>query len=884
MPVSASYRQIVLGADSAVDDVPAPRQRPSWRRTLVAAAATAVVAGVALHRTSPSAAFSAARDIARADEEKPPRACIELPGVRLQNGAGTADGSGKKAKDGPDCAARCRSEASCGQAVFSSGNSDCYMFKKVAPGLQEYKLGKNETPSKDVFDSAVCGEVEELAVAQAEARKTKVAAVKKSWDEAEARADKLLKTLQLNDKLTLTHGSASQSGFAGYLAPSWAITGAKPLTMNDGPQGFNPYTDPALAGTSTQYPSLLTVAATFNPAAARRYAGAIVEEFVGKGSNTLLGPDLEVTRVGSTGRSFETLSGEDPFLGASLAAPFVEEVQKNGIIATIKHWLDNNQEIGRMTMDVEIGDRAQHEIYMPPFKAAIEAGAGAVMCAYNKVYGTYACENHKLLKELLRGDAGFRGMIMSDWGATHDAKNSVVAGLDVEMPGNGGKFEQLPQLVGSGEIEEAAIDKMAGHVLSTMYHTGHFDGRYPAEVPSSVQRTDVTSDDHRAVAAATIVDGAVLLKNRDNTLPLEAKGKKIAMLGTYCKQKVFVAPDHVTASLGTPFMGQGSGYVPTTRTVSPLEGMQAVAKDAASIEWSGDAAAAEGADIAIICASACDVHEGWDRMNYSLPEARALVKGVRKLNPDAKVVLVGITPGAVTTEWATHVDAALLLFMPGEQVGTAVARMLTGEEAPAGRLPITMPPDGWKPIGGYPAGKGSDHLFLSAQYPGTQPPPHKKYKWGEHLIANFTESVLIGYRWYDANDVEPAFPFGFGLTYTEFALKAFKVKCMDSNIVVSVTIENKGKRDGKAVPQLYVGFKSLEPAIRQLKGFQKLSVPAGGEAHAVFVVTPEDASYYDEGKKRWVSAAEKGEDVTVSVGMSSRDLVFKKSLSCASEE
>jgi len=820
---------------------------------------------------------------AKSEPSSSPRACTQMPGVRLQNGQGAVDGSGKKADDANACAERCRQSPDCGQAVYSTGGQGCYLFKEPAKDLKEYEADGKKDGAGDVFSSAVCGSAVEMAVHAVDAKKQRVAAVQEEWSKAEKRAQDLLKKLQPADKFALLHGVDSSSGFAGYLNPAagGGNPTAKPLTMNDGPQGFNPYTDPALAGTSTQFPSLLTVAASFNPDTSRQYAAAIVEEFVGKGSNVLLGPDLEVTRVASTGRSFESLSGEDPFLGSQLVQPFVQAVQSKGIIATIKHWLDNNQEIGRMTMNVEVGDRAQHEIYMPPFKAAMDAGAGAVMCSYNKIYGQHACENSKLLKKLLREDAGFRGFVMSDWGATHDAVKSATSGLDVEMPGSNGKFMQLPQLVGEGKIKQSTIDTMASHVLASMFQAGQFDDRYPGTVLNSVSRTDVTSDAHRNVARQAIIDGAVLLKNKGSTLPLATKGKKIAMIGQYCNTDIYITPGHVTAgNAGTPFMGQGSGYVPTKKTVTPMKGLQDLVKDAASITFSADASAGDGADVAVVCASACDVHEGWDRMNFSLPEANQLVSALREQSGDKKIVVVGVSPGAVTTEWMKNVDASLLLFMPGEQVGAAVAQMLTGAASPSGRLPITMPPDDWKPIGGYPAGK--DHMFLSAQYPGTQPPPHKMYKWGDYLTANFTEGVLVGYRWWDAKDVNPAFPFGYGLTYTEFSFKDFQSDCSGDKIIVTLTIANTGDRDGDAVPQLYVGFPSLKPAVRQLRGFQKTHIPKGGEAPMVFIVTPEDASYYDEAEQKWTSSAEKNEKVTVSIGTSSRDLLWHKTLSCSS--
>lgn len=838
-------------------------------------------------KAAPAAAAAEEKEAAPAAKDEP-RTCQELPSVRLGNGEGSVADAGKDAADPHACVEACR-KAECGQAIFSSGNKGCYLFRKAVKQLKPEPAN-----GTDVFTSAVCGPASEIAARAAEfaaraaesavevstqSRKAKLAEVQAAWADAERRAKTALASMQPYDKYTLVAGTDSGSGFAGYIG---GTSVSKPLKLNDGPQGFNIYTDQGMAGTTTQFPCLLAVSASFDPEVSAKYAAAIVEEFAVKGANVLLGPDLEVTRVASTGRSFETLTGEDPYLGSRLVETYIGAVQSKGIIATIKHWLDNNQEIARMTMNVEVSDRAQHEIYMPAFKAAIDAGAGAVMCSYNKIYGTYACENEKLLKQLLRKDAGFRGFVMSDWGATHNAEASVKSGLDVEMPGGpSGEFAKLQGLVGSGTLQQSAVDDMALHVLTSMYAAGHFDGRFAGQDVGHVASSDATSEQHRLVAKQTITSSAVLLKNEGSVLPLATAGKKIAFIGQYCNSAVYIPPDHVTANVATPFMGQGSGYVQTSRTITPVQAFQAAVKDATSITFSNDASAGVGADVAIVCASACDVHEGWDRGNFSLPEAGDLLAALRKQDGQKKVVVFGVTPGAVTTEWMDKTDAAIILFMPGEQVGPAVAELLTGAAEPGGRLPVTMPPDGFQAFGGYPVGK--ERMFLSDQYPGTQPPPYKKYDWGDHLIANFTEGVLVGYRWFDATKVKPAFPFGHGLAYTNFTFKDLTASCVRTSIVVSLTVANKGQRNGAAVPQLYVSFPSLLPALRTLKGFKKLQVPKESEAQVQFVLGEEDVSYYDEAKQRWVTAWEKGESVTVSVGKSSGDLVWHKALSCGGE-
>jgi len=694
--------------------------------------------------------------------------------------------------------------------------------------------------------------------------------------------------MKVKDKFAMLHGQNDKwpyhrHGYAGYINTQLSLPGyqaaysgkggAMPLALNDGPQGYNTYG--AYPGSATQFPALLAVAASFSEQTSAMYAEAVASEFVAKGANVLLGPDVEVQRAPLTGRSFETISGEDPYLGSVLVKPFVQTIQKHGIIVTVKHWLDNNQEIYRQTMNVEVDDRTQHEIYMPVFAAAFEAGAGSVMCSYNKVYGTHACENKKLLTTLLREELGFKGYVVSDWGATHDAARSAKAGLDVEMQGGpDDQYHKLAALVDAGDLTDEEINEKVVHVLTAMYAVGQFDGKFQQpqqyvgknlwdldKANDIVISADVSSDDHRGVAMQTIIDSAVLLKNQDSTLPLATDGKKIALIGKYCKQK-----EDKSYGQGSVYSGGGSGYVGTkeAKVISLLQGIQAHVKDAASLEWSADSSAAEGADVAVICVAAHS-EEGWDRKNLTLPEAADLVSAIRKQSKTTKIVVLAIVPGAVTTEWAEDADAVMALFMPGEQIGPAVAKLLTGDAAPGGRLPVSFP-------------KADEKRFTQAQYPGVCPPPKT---WCPKLQANFSEGVLVGYRWNDAKEVPSAFAFGHGLTYTEFEFADFEAKCNDGKASVSLKIKNKGSRDGAAVPQVYVGFPSLKPALRQLRGFKKVQVPAGKSASVSFPLTDKDWSFFDEKSNAWVSALEKGETITVSVGTSSTDLKWHGDLPCS---
>jgi len=507
-----------------------------------------------------------------------------------------------------------------------------------------------------------------------------------------------------------------------------------------------------------------------------------------------------------------------------------------------------------------VSERANHEIYMPVFKAAFDAGAGAVMCAYNKVNGHHACESEYLLTQLLRKELGFKGYVVSDWGATHDAAKSANTGLDVEMP-NAKHMKDIPSLIKSGTVSEEKVNDMATHVISAMQYVGHFEGRFPLDKAAALGHVPATNDWHREVSLNTIIEATILLKNEDSTLPIQTAGKKIALIGKYCNQ----VKDKKFAQ-GDVFAGGGSGYVLTNRTITPRAGIEAHVKDAAEIKWSKDVSAGEGADVAIICASA-HAEEGWDRDDLSLPEAEDLIAGLRKLpgGQHQKIVVLAVVPGAVTTEWIKDADAALMMFGPGEQVGKAFAQLLTGDASPSGRLPVSLP-------------EVDEKRFTPYQYPGLCPGD----KWCDHLIANFSEDTLVGYRWNIAKKIPSAFAFGYGLTYTDFAFKDLQVSC-SHGASATLKVSNVGPRDGVAVPQLYVGFPSLAPVVRQLRGFQKVKVASGADADVVFVLKEEDWSFYDEHAGAWASAADKGEKITVSIGSSSAEIVLSADMSCNSK-
>lgn len=853
-PVDAKPGQAKYAPVSALQETPAPG--PWRKRTLLAATILGTAAAVAFHSRSHSfLPWSSGGTLGLEGVE---RSCLDMPGVRLDNGAG--DYSDATVKTSDECVAKCRVNDRCAQLIFSSENGGCYMFGEATSKLYSEDDGSDVTN----FHSAFCGlssEALDLQVLRSQVEraleKEELKLVRSQWAVAEKKARKFVDAMDLDTKMAFVSGHDGGMGYAGFLKPSGLPEGVMNLKMQDGPQGFNPYQE-ILAGTATQFPSLLALAASFSPDVSKAYGSAVADEFVTKGSNVLLGPDVEVTRATLSGRCFETLSGEDPFLGSQLVKPYIQMVQARGIIATVKHWLDNNQEIYRQTMTSVVGERANHEIYMPVFRAAFEAGAGAVMCAYNKVNGQHACESKHLLTDLLRDELGFKGYVVSDWGATHDAEKSANTGLDVEMP-KAKHMKDIPKLISSGQVAEETLNTMATHVISAMEFVGQFDGRFPADKAGALGHLPATTDEHRAIALNTIIESTVLLKNIDATLPLKTAGKTIALIGQYCnkfKDKSFAQ--------GDVFAGGGSGFVITDRTVTPRQGVEDHVKDVNKITWSADVSAAKGADIALVCVSA-HAEEGWDRDNLTVPEAHDLLSKLRKQpgGKEQKIIMLVVVPGAVETDWIKDADAALLMFGPGEQVGVAFAQLLSGEATPRGRLPVSFPEVGEK-------------RFTPYQYPGLC----EGDQWCEGLIANFSEDVLVGYRWNIAKKVSSAFPFGFGLTYSDFAFDDIQATCSNGTATVTMKVTNHGHVDDVAVPQIYVGFPSLAPVVNQLRGFQKLQIAPGDIVDVVFILQEEDWSYYDEKAGKWTSAAEKGEQITVSIGSSSADLPLQSTFSC----
>jgi beta-glucosidase len=523
-----------------------------------------------------------------------------------------------------------------------------------------------------------------------------------------------------------SHPAFPRCAYTGNVVPN-ARLGIPPLTMNDGPQGFR---DPH--GLSTQFPSGLAAAASWDVAAMRQWGAAMGQEFHAKGANVQLGPGLCVARVPNNGRLFEYSSGEDPFLGATLAPPAVAGIQSQGVIATMKHFVDNSQESSRTTVEEHMDERTQREVYYPPFESAGQI-AGAAMCAYNKVRvgagaveGAWSCENAETLGALKR-ELGFNGWVMSDWGATHST--SLPQGLDMEMPG--ADFlgnDKVTQAMVNGSVTQAMVDDAVLRVLTPMFAMGLMDA--PNGTFDAAKRmVNVTNASSAAAARSIAAGAAVLLKNDRGVLPLltgstmqqpAAAGAKIAVVG------LATADNAITG-------GSGSGSVVPSFLLAPLDAIRMRAGAGATVTYTNGtdlaaaSAAAAAADVAIVFVGTSS-GEGTDRPNLSLtagklPNQDALVAAVAAAQQSTVVVIS--SPGPVLAPWSgdSGVAAILASFMPGQEFAHAITAVLFGDTNPSGKLPVTFP------------NVENETALAASQWPGTTIPPPQGFCTNGTFVA-----------------------------------------------------------------------------------------------------------------------------------------------------
>jgi beta-glucosidase len=655
------------------------------------------------------------------------------------------------------------------------------------------------------------------------------------------RADSLIAAMTLDEKITLMHGvdPMPQKAYVGFV-PGILRLGIPSLHLADGRAGVgNDAMDVTLL------PAPIAAASSWDPGLLEKFGEVLGREEWIKGTNVALAPSIDVVRVPEWGRTFESY-GEDPYLNAQMAAAEIRGIQSAGPIADANMYVTMNQESNRFDQNSVVDDRTLHEIYLPPFAAAVEDGhVGTFMCAYVKTNGKYSCENPDLLITILRGQLKFDGWVMSDWGATHSAIPSAESGLDQEMPGSKYYGDSLKTAVTVGQVKMSVIDDHVRHILVPMFRQGIFDG-----APSGSWTASARSPERDAFSREVAEKGTVLLKNAGHLLPLR-KQTRVAILG-------------VAGGASPKAEGGGSSGVVAPYKISPLDGIRNYAGQEADVTYSdgndlkASAEAARAADVAIVFVQT-DETEGSDRPNLSLPGNQdALIEAVAAANKNTIVVLD--TGGPVLMPWIDQVAGVVEAWYPGQEDGNAIAAIIYGDFNPSAKLPLTFPRT------------------------ATAIPTASQQQWpGVNGESAYSEQLDVGYRWYDATNTEPLFPFGFGLSYTVFELSHLEVTPatvhspigpVRTQVMVKVDVRNTGDRDGAEVVQVYVEqpAQNGEPP-RQLRAFAKVLLKAGERSRVSLGLDPHSFSIYDSSSHQWISPT--GE-YTVRVGTSSRNLPLSR--------
>jgi beta-glucosidase len=648
------------------------------------------------------------------------------------------------------------------------------------------------------------------------------------------RAELLVREMTLDEKILEIHMMDTREHPRE--VPAVERLGIPAFKITNGPAGAGPG-DSRPTQPATALPSALALAASWDVSLAETFGRVAAQEVADRGEQLIEAPGVNIARVPQNGRNFEYF-GEDPYLAAQLAVGEIKGIQSQGVIAEVKHYAANNQETDRKTINEVVDERTLREIYLPAFEAAVkEGGVGAVMCAYPSVNGQFGCENTHLLREILRGEWGFKGFVQSDYTATHSAVPSALAGLDLAMkPDHYG--DELKAAVTSGRLSESVVDAMLVRRFAQMFRFGLFDNpRAPRPIPA---------ERDGAAARAIAEQCAVLLKNVGNLLPLRASAlRSIALIGPYAG----------AAHTG----GAGSSAVAPLYTVSPSDGIRKHVGAGVGVSYndgadpSAAAALAAKSDVALVLVGNKD-REGRDRPNLSLEGGQdKLVAAVAAANPRAVVVLK--TGGPVLMPWIERVPAVLEAWYPGEEDGNVVADLLFGDANPSGKLPVT-----------FPRGEGDTPAHTPRQYPGVGG------------TAVYSEGLEVGYRWYDARAVTPLFPFGYGLSYTTFALRRLSVSppTTSGDVRVSFDVTNTGRRAGAEVAQVYVAAPSSagEPP-RQLKGFAKVNLQPGQTRRVTLTLDRRAFAAWDTAARRWTTARGRYQ---ILVGDSSRDQPLRASV------
>ncbi len=704
----------------------------------------------------------------------------------------------------------------------------------------------------------------------------------------EERVEDALARLTLEEKVAMVH---AQSKFS---SPGVPRLGIPEFWMTDGPHGIRPevlWDEWDQAGWTNDscvaYPALTCLAATWNPEMSLLYGKSIGEEARYRGKTVLLGPGVNIYRTPLNGRNFEYM-GEDPYLAARMVVPYVQGVQQNGVAACVKHFALNNHEVNRHTTNAVVDDRALYEIYLPAFKAAVREGkAWSIMGAYNLYKGQHACHNQYLLNDILKGEWGFDGVVVSDWGGVHDTDQAIANGLDMEFGSwtnglsNGASnaydnyYLAMPYLqrIREGKVGIRELDDKVRRILRLAFRTTMNTDRPFGSLNSPA---------HYEAARRIGEEGIVLLQNRNNVLPIDLnKTRKIAVIGENAIKMMTV--------------GGGSSSLKVQRECSPLDGIGQRVGGKAEVVYArgyvGDASGeyngvvtgqnlkdertpeelieeavrvARDADYVIFIGglnkSAGQDCEDSDRKGLDLPYGQdAVISALAKVSK--KLVVVNISGNAVAMPWVNDVPAIVQAWYLGSEAGSALAAVLMGDVNPSGKLPFT-----------FPAKLEDVPAHSLGEYTGAQ---------SESVIdIRYNEGIFVGYRWADKQKkVKPLFPFGHGLSYTTFEYGKptvnSKVMTAGGTLTVKVTVSNTGAREGQEVVQLYISDKksSLPRPVKELKGFQKIKLAPGEVREVSFVIDREALSFFDDARHTWVAEPGRFEAVVAASATDVRGVV-----------
>lgn len=705
----------------------------------------------------------------------------------------------------------------------------------------------------------------------------------------EERIDDAISRMNLKQKIAILHAHSKFS------SPGVPALGIPELWTDDGPMGVRPevlWDEWDQAGwtndSCTAFPSLTCLAATWDTDMARLYGVSIGEEARYREKDVLLGPGVNIYRTPLCGRNFEYF-GEDPYLAAAMAAQYVKGVQSNGVAVCVKHFAANNHEWNRYTTNSILSDRALYEIYLPAFKAAVDSGAWSLMGGYNLVNGQHATYNQRLVNEILKGEWGFDGAVISDWGSVHDTRQAVEGGLDMEFG------------TGTNGLDTKG-NPYDYYLLANNYYNGVRDGIYSEEqLNDKVRRVlrltmrtamnrnkpfgSINSPAHHEACRRIGQEGVVLLRNQDNILPISKdKVRSIAVIGENAIKRMTV--------------GGGSSSLKALYELYPLEGLQARVGDDIKLIYErgyvGDTVthynnvwtkqnlddprtpdqlvadavkAAKSADMVIFFGGLNKSYhqdsEGTDRQSLDLPYGQnELIEALAEANPN--IVVVNISGTGIAMPWLDKVKAVLQGWYLGNETGNTFASILMGDVNPSGKLPYT-----------YYASLDQCGAHKLGDYPGT--PRHDPVE-GDIIDMNYNEDIFVGYRFIDKNKLKPTFPFGFGLSYTTFdygkATIDRKKGSADDVFTVSIPVTNTGDREGSEVVQLYVSDlkSSLPRPVKELKGFSKVRLAPGQTKTVTFEIGREALAFFDDKAHEWIVEPGKFEAL---IGASSADIKSK---------